>query len=95
MRVEASWLERLLLEGRCWMTARDIILTSTGAVIDRDIRQIASESNKIISGQKGYRHIAHASPEEIDHCANWLTSQGKKMIRRGIALRRSGHKIIG
>ena len=93
--VEASWLERLLLEGKCWMTARDIMLTSTGSVLDRDIRQIASESTKIISGQKGYKHIAHASMEEIDHASNWLISQGKKMIKRGIATRRYAHQILG
>jgi len=93
--LESSWLEKLLLTGGGWMTARDIMLTTKGRVIDRDIRELASESKMIISGQRGYKHVAHATTEEINHCSNWLTSQGKKMIRRGIALRRQAHAILG
>lgn len=92
---DASWLERLLFEGKCWMSARDIIHTTKGGVIDREIRQVASDSKKIISGQKGYKHVAHATAEEVNHSANWLISQGKKMIRRGIAQRNEAHKIFG
>lgn len=92
---EMNWLERLLFEGKCWMTARDIQFTTQGSVIDRDIRQVASESCKIISGQKGYKHIAHATAEEVNHAANWLESQAKKMSDRACALRREAHKIFG
>ena len=31
----------------------------------------------------------------IEFPANWLISQGKKMIKRGIAQRRNAHKIFG
>lgn len=92
---EMNWLEKLLFEGRCWMTARDIQFTTKGSVIDRDIRQVASDSCKIISGQKGYKHIAHATPEEVNHAANWLESQAKKMSDRACGLRREAHKIFG
>ncbi|HEY4415723.1 MAG TPA: hypothetical protein VGO57_08530 [Verrucomicrobiae bacterium] len=91
----ASWLEKLLFEAKCWMSARDIMMTTQGRIIDREIRQVASECNRIISGQKGYKHIAHATAGEVDHSANWLISQGKKMIRRGIAQRSEAHKILG
>jgi hypothetical protein len=95
VEASASWLEKLLFESRCWMTAGDIQLTTKGSVIDREIRQVASESCRIISGQKGYKHIAHATPEEVNHSANWLISQGKKMIKRGIGQRTEAHKIFG
>lgn len=90
----ATWLEKLLFEGKCWMSARDIMLTTAGRVIDREIRQLASDCPRIITGQKGYKHLAHATPEEINHAANWLVSQGKKMIKRGIAIRSQAHKIF-
>lgn len=95
VNAEESWLETLLFGAQCWMSARAIMETTKGRVIDREIRQVASESSKIISGQKGYKHIAHATAEEVNHSANWLISQGKKMIRRGIAQRNEAHKIFG
>jgi len=91
---DISWLEKLLLQGRGWMTAGDIIETNKGRVLDRDIRAIASDCHRIISGQKGYKHVAHATPAEVNHSANWLVSQGKKMIKRGIAQRRAAHAIL-
>ncbi len=92
---ELAWLEKLLLEARCWMTAGDITLTTMGRVIDRDIRQMASESPRIISGQKGYKHVAHATAEEVNHAANWLESQAKKMSDRACAIRRAAHQLFG
>ena len=89
------WLESLFLGARCWMTAKDIILTVNGAVLDRDVRELASASPKIISGQKGYKHVEYSTPEEIKHCSNWLISQGKKMIKRGIGIRRHAHEVGG
>jgi len=56
---------------------------------------VASECENIISGQRGYKHIAHATPEEINHAANWLESQAKKMSERACAIRRNAHKIFG
>lgn len=95
VRVDTVWLEKLLLTAGCWMTARDIILTTKGKVIDREIREVASESKMIISGQKGYKHVAHATTAEVNHCRNWLMSQGKKMIRRGLAIQRYAHQVLG
>jgi len=92
---EVSWLEKLLGDAKCWMSARDIMETTKGRVIDREIRHVASECENIISGQRGYKHIAHATPEEINHAANWLESQAKKMSERACAIRRNAHKIFG
>lgn len=92
---EMNWLEKLLFERKGWMTARAIQLATQGSAIDRDIRQVASDSCKIISGQKGYKHLAHATAEEVNHAANWLESQAKKMSERACALRREAHKLFG
>lgn len=90
-----TWLEDLLLGAKCWMTAADIAQTTVGRVTDRDIRALASASEWIISGQKGYKHLEHASPEESAHAKNWLISQGKLMIKRGLRIGRNAHKRIG
>lgn len=92
---EVSWLERLLTESRCWMSAADIRETTNGRVTDRDVRETASGCPRIISGQKGYKHIAYATAEEINHAANWLESQAKKMSDRACAIRRHAHRILG
>jgi hypothetical protein len=89
------WLENLLLGAQCWMTAADIAQSAMGRVGDRDIRALASASEWIISGQKGYKHIEHASPEENAHASDWLISQGKCMIKRGCRIRRNAHRRIG
>ena len=91
---DVQWLENLLKGAGCWMTAGDIMLTVIGRLSDRNVRELASQSNRIISGQKGYKHIEHGTPEEIAHSANWLISQGKKMIKRGIGQRRAAHQRI-
>ena len=89
------WLEELLRGAGCWMTARDIIQTCGARLHDRDVRELASASGWILSGQRGYRHMSHATTEECDHAAAWLVSQGKKMIKRGLLLRRNAHKNLG
>lgn len=90
-----AWLEELLRGAACWMTARDIEHTSGGRVGDRDIRALASASAWLISGQRGYKHLEHASPEEVAHAANWLESQAKKMSDRAGLIRRNAHRRIG
>lgn len=92
---DVAWLETLLRHAGCWMTASDISLATGGRVNDRDLRALASASEWIISGQKGYKHIAHGTVEENDHAANWLISQGKTMIKRGCRIRRNAHRRLG
>jgi hypothetical protein len=90
-----QWLEGLLEGAKCWMSAKDICLTTQGRVLDREVRELASASAHVISGQKGYKHVKHATAEEVNHAANWLISQGRKMIQRGVRIRRSAHEIFG
>lgn len=93
--MDAKWLENMLRGAGCWLTAKDINLSTHGKAPERTLRDLASTTDQIISGQKGYKHIEHATAEEIDHAKNWLISQGKKMIKRGIAIGRAGHRRIG
>jgi hypothetical protein len=76
-----------LLRGRGWMKAT-FIQQITGWDL-RTMREWASSSNgEIISGQEGYKLNCEATPEEANHSAERMISQGKDMIRRGIAIRR-------
>jgi len=92
---DVRWLEQLLLDAHTWMTAGDIGLTTRGRVTDRDIRALASASALIISGQKSFLHIEHATAGEIAHASNWLVSQGKGRIKRVPRIRRNAHGRIG
>lgn len=93
-----AWLEKLLREHGRWLTASDL-LRWCGREESEDgkrlFRSLANASGWIISGQKGYKHIEHSSPEEIAHASNWMISQGKTMIKRGILIRKNAHKRIG
>ncbi len=95
---DVAWLENTLRGAGCWMTSGDILLSINLAKSDdskRWLRELASASVWILSGQKGYKHIEHASAEEIHHAASWLESQAKKMADRAGALRHNAHKIFG
>lgn len=84
---DIAWLERLLLDGKCWMTAKDISLTTQGGLLDRDIRELASYTTMIIIGNKGYLHIRNATREEAEHSVNRIESQSRKMHERAQAIR--------
>lgn len=86
-------LERLLRERGDWMLRREIeALKGWG---EKKIRDLASASDNIISGQLGYKHTEHATIEELDHCSNWIESQGKRMVERAQRLRRRAHQLVG
>jgi len=93
-----QWLEAFLQQRGAWIRAGEI-LRYHGREDTEDqkrlIRGLASASEWIISGQAGYKHLEHATPEEIHHAANTLESQAKKMSDRACALRRNAHKRIG
>ena len=81
------------LDRRRWQTAAQ--LRERTAFDDRKVRALASDSaGRIISGQRGYCLITEATTAEIDHAADWLISQGKAMIKRGIAIRTQAHQLI-
>lgn len=89
------WLESFLKAHADWITAARILTWHGRADSEsekRTIRALAEASPWIISGQFGYKHVDHATADEIAHCANNLISQGKKMIKRALAIRRNAHK---
>jgi len=91
-----AYLVRMLDEHRGWMTADDIGRLVDGHWNDRQVRRLAAAAMPmVISGQRGYRHIRHASAEEIDHAANWLESQACEMTRRALSIRRRAHELVG
>jgi vacuolar-type H+-ATPase subunit C/Vma6 len=85
----------LLRSRRTWLTASEILeamgqpVTETGR---RTIRKLAEQSDgQILSGQHGYRHLSHATAEEITHAANWLESQAFLMSSRAKRIRARAH----
>jgi hypothetical protein len=75
----------VLAQAMDWVTAGELCVKLGFHPTDtnkRKLRNLANASaGKIISGQKGYKHIRHATPEEITHAANWLRHQAKEMDR--------------
>jgi len=86
-------LEQWLFGFGDWITASGICQYLDN-LSDRKIRNLASELVLIISGQHGYKHIKHATIEEIGHAANWLESQAKKMSDLACAIRKQGHRLL-
>jgi hypothetical protein len=80
-----------------WLTAAQI-LTQLGEPVHeaakRKLRDLANHSaGNLISGQKGYRHIRHASPDEIAHAAHWLRHQAKAMDDRATDILKRYHSL--
>lgn len=93
--VNVEFFKQWLKESQGWFTAAEI-LTHWGLKVDegnrRWLRRLASDGEpSIIGGQNGYRHIDHATIEEISHCANFLESQATEMLRRSISIRLQAH----
>ena len=85
-----------------WMTAANILARLRMPepiwyqATPRSLREWAEQSDgRIISGNRGYRLIEHATPEERKHAANRLLSQGRKMTNRAIRILRRTHQIEG
>ena len=92
------WLETFLRQHKRWIKAADILKWFNRADDDsqkRLLRELAAASEWILSGQRGYIHIEHATPDEIHHCCAWLESQAKKMGERAGRLRANAHKLFG
>src|SRR5689334_21696813 len=92
------WLEDLLRGRPGWLTAAQLLQLLGDPDTDalkRELRLLANASEWIISGQKGYKHLEHATAEEISHFCNWMESQAKQMTQRAETLRRNAHRIFG
>jgi hypothetical protein len=94
---DLRWLESYLREKATWMTAAEILV-----LVDRNtdegqrwLRKLAQVSDWVISGQKGYKHLSHATGAEVDRFVCWMESQGKKMIGRAERMRRNAHTVLG
>ena len=85
-------IDRLLvfLAGRAaWTTAKEI--TAALQLTDRQIRQLARDNRHLLlsgPGSPGYKLIADATLEEINHTADRLRSQAREMLKRAEETRR-------
>jgi len=81
------------LTGKDWQTARQIGHAEDAGWSDRECRLAAEASGgEIITGQKGYKLLSEATPDEVSHAAAWLRSQGEKMIGRSVEIQRLYHR---
>lgn len=85
----------ILADQKDWITAAQLLATAWWPITEENkrlLRDLASQSDgQIISGQRGYRHIRHATIAEIEHAANWLQHQAVAMDTRARAIRRQRH----
>jgi len=93
-----KWMERFLREHGRWWTAAEILRymrreeTEDGK---RMLRALASASGWVVSGQKGYKHLEHATAEEVNRFCVTLEGEAKKMGDRAGRIRRAAHQIFG
>lgn len=86
-------LESALTVG-VWLSAKQ--LSQLTGLNDREIRHLAQNSDgRIITGNNGYKLIAHATVLEVNECTNRLRSQAKRMIGRVIQIQRRYHARRG
>src|SRR3990167_7819868 len=93
-RVTAEDVDEVIKVLSChgWRTSR-WLLSHYAFGSDRRLRALAAASQgRIISGQRGYARTDHASVEDVQHAADWLSHQGHAMIRRSIEIRRAMHQ---
>lgn len=89
---EVEHVCRLLYKKQGWVMAK--VMEADTGIDDRTLRLAAEHSEgRILSGQKGYRYFDRTTTiEEADRAATWLESQGRKMLKRGGAIRRRMHR---
>jgi len=88
------WLEGYLARHPHWVSSGDLANALCHPADDgskRLIRRLAQDSALIISGQLGYRHVASATPDELDHFVAWMRSQGREMIARADRIASAAH----
>lgn len=89
------WLEGWLREHQGWHTSPRLCEASGHRLSDRTLRLLASQSDQIISSAQGFKHLSHATPDEVRHFLNDLLSRAKALAKRYGRVRRAAHKIIG
>lgn len=79
----------LLSDGQWW---KGRVLCAVLHTNERVIRQIADrQQGAVISSDHGYKLTRFASLNEIDHAANRLRSQAKRMEERAMQYERAKH----
>lgn len=95
--IRVAEFEKIMHRSGGWLLARQV-LVQCGLLPDeghkRWLRSLAAASRVILSGQRGYCHLDHASVEELHHAAAWMESQAGEMQRRAIHIRQAAHRKI-
>lgn len=77
-----------------WMTRAELTVYLEWS--ERAIRLAAEAAgDRIVRGPRGFNHIDNVTPDDLQVCAERFVSQGKKMIRVGLAWKRRAHQKIG
>jgi len=97
-----QWLEDYLFAQRDWVTAAEILAALNRPPSENEKRRIralsqaaAKANGTVISGQRGYRHMKHATIEEARRAYNTLHSESRELEERAMSLSRAAHKIFG
>lgn len=95
---EVARLEALLDEAGDWRTAEEVLAHLGRLPTESNKRRVRAWANltpRVISGQLGYRHLRHASSEEVHHCCARLEHQVKEVAMRVGRIRREYHQLVG
>lgn len=89
---DAKVLARLLYLAGDWRTRREIS-AALGWSDHARIRHAANAAaGDVVFGQRGMKHLRHATPEEVSGCLNTLTSQRNELDKRILNTNRKYHE---
>lgn len=102
LRTAEGWQEAMhrleaLLRDRGWAWSADLCQAMGIAPTEngkRQIRLLASGSEWIISGQKGYKHLQFATAEEFAEFRMTWMAQAKSICKRVARVTRNMHQVI-
>ena len=76
-----------------WRTRKQ--LTEVFGITERQVRLLAEHAGlEVVRGPRGFAHIENVPADEARHCAEIAISQGKKMIRWGLGIKKKLHQRI-
>ena len=93
---DTLWLERYLDECQSWVPAAAVCADAGYSPTENNkrwVRNAASQSSLVISGQRGYLHLKFATPEEVNHACNALLSQARELTERAERIRESARNF--
>jgi hypothetical protein len=87
---------RLALDDRGWHNRRDLCLQLGWR--EDDLRHtLEALGSEVVRGQRGFKLTCHITRDDLKHAtqaADAALSQGKKMIRYALSLKRRLHRVI-